>query len=85
MTDYEWFNEPVEHFGKRQWMYNIVCRILRGRNRRLSYKELYLLLYGLNKNALGEEESKKRAMAKIIETYKREHNNNPPEGYDDGR
>jgi hypothetical protein len=44
----------------------------------MSYKELYLFLYGLNKSALGEELAKKKSMTRVLKIYKDLHNNELP-------
>ena len=74
----EWFDEKIEYIEGDKFLYKLVCFCLKGPKKRLSYKELYLLLYGINKRKLGEENAKKRAMERIIEIYKSHHNNNEP-------
>lgn len=74
----EWFEEKIEYIEGDKFLYKLVCFCLKGPKKRLSYKELYLLLYGLNKRKLGEENAKKKAMERIIEIYKSHHENNEP-------
>lgn len=74
----EWFNEKIEYIKDDKFLYKLVCFFLKGPKKRLSYKELYLLLYGLNRQKLGEYNARKKAMGKIIEIYKTHHNNNEP-------
>lgn len=74
----EWFDEKIEYIEGDKFLYNLVCFCLKGPKKRLSYKELYLLLYGLNRRKLGEENAKKKAMERIIEIYKSHHENNEP-------
>lgn len=49
------------------------------RKKKLTYKEYMMLSYGLNRKKLGEHESKKRAINKVLELYKYHHNGEPPE------
>ena len=74
----EWFEEKIEYIEGDKFLYKLVCFCLKGPKKRLSYKELYLLLYGLNRRKLGEENAKKKAMERIIEIYKSHHENNEP-------
>jgi hypothetical protein len=56
------------------------------RKQKLTYEEMYILLYGINRNKkIDEIDAKKVAMLKVIEIYKSLHNNNLPKGvkYDD--
>jgi hypothetical protein len=46
----------------------------------MSYKEMYLFIYGLNRSTLGEEKAKEMAMLRIIQIYKDLHNNKLPNG-----
>jgi hypothetical protein len=74
----EWFDEKIEYIEGDKFLYKLVCFCLKGPKKRLSYKELYLLLYGLNKRKLGEENAKKKTMERILKIYKSHHNNNEP-------
>jgi hypothetical protein len=74
----EWFEEKIEKINDDRFLYKIVCFLLGGPKYRLSYKNLYLILYGLNRGKLGEEKAKKKAMERVIKIYKSHHNNNEP-------
>lgn len=74
----EWFNEKIEKINDDKFLYKIICFFLGGPKHRLSYKELYLLLFGINRRKLGDEKAKIKAMERIIEIYKSHHNNNTP-------
>ena len=74
----EWFDEKIEYLNGDRFLYKLVCFFLGGPKRRLSYKELYILLYYINKKKLGEENAKKRAMNKILKVYSHFHNNELP-------
>lgn len=74
----EWFEEKIEYIEGDKFLYKFVCFCLKGPKKRLSYKELYLLLYGLNRRHLGEKNAKTRAIERIVEIYKFHHDNNEP-------
>ena len=74
----EWFDEKIDKINDDKYLYKIVCFLLGGPKYRLSYKNLYLILYGINKGKLGEEKAKKKAMERVIQIYKSHHNNKTP-------
>lgn len=73
----EWLNDPVEKIKEANWLYRFICFCFM---RKLTYKEVYLILYGLNRNKMGEEKSKKLAMLRILQIYKDLHNGDLPKG-----
>ena len=75
--DLKWFNETVERVKGSNWMYRFICFCLC--RKRLTYKQLFLILYGLNKRRLGEKNSERLAIARILDIYKDLHNNELPE------
>lgn len=77
----EWLDERIPHIERSgNWFYSFVCFCLGRRKEKMSYKELYMLLSRLNEKALGEEESKKAALIRILDIYKYLHDGNLPEG-----
>lgn len=67
-TDFKWLDEKVEKTPQANWLYRIICFLFF--RHRMTYKDLYLVLRGLNEKELGVEETDKRAFKKIIEIYK---------------
>lgn len=61
-----WFDDKIASIPKNNWLYKMACIFLC--KKKLSYKEMYLILQRLNKH-LGENESKKIAMTEIINIY----------------
>lgn len=74
----EWFNEKIEYLEGDKFLYRLVCFFIGGPKKRLSYKELYILLYYINKPKLGEKKSKRLSMNKILKIYSYFHNNKIP-------
>ena len=72
----EWFNEKIETMDDDRFIYKVICFLLGGPKRRLSYKELFMILYGVNKRKLGEKKAKEEAMNRILTIYKNNHKNN---------
>lgn len=61
-----WLDEKINSLPKNNWLYKLVCIFLC--KKKLSYKEMYLILQRLNKH-LGEEEAKRMSMLEIINIY----------------
>ena len=76
----EWFEEKVPYLKSGNWLYKVICLLLFAPKKKLSYKELYLILVELNRKALGEKESKKTALIRILDIYKDLHEGKEPEG-----
>ena len=71
----EWLNEKINAIPHNNGLYKFVCFFLG--KKKLSYKEMYLILYNINKNKLGEDSSKERCMKEIINLYKFNNNKIP--------
>lgn len=78
--DEKWLNEKIPFLKKSNWLYKFVCVCMGKSNKKLSYKEMYLLLYGLNRSKVGEKKAKEKAMYKILDIYKFHHSNQLPTG-----
>lgn len=79
-----WFDEKIDKIKGDRFLYKLICFLIGGPKYRMSYKEMYLLLYGLNRKSLGEKEAKKKSMNRILEIYKTLHNNNLPKNINYG-
>ena len=76
----DWMDEKIPRIPWENWLYNIVCFLLFKRKTKLSYKEYMMLLYGLNKRKLGEDEARQFSITQALEVYKVLHEGNlPPE------
>lgn len=73
-----WMDEIVPSLERGNWLYKFICFFLGKRRSKMSYKEIYALIYELNKNNLGEEEAKKAAIIRVVELYKHHHNGEEP-------
>lgn len=78
--DSAWLDEKIPYLKDGDKLYRIVCFCLGKRKKKMSYKEMYLFLYGLNKGKLGEKPAKEKALFRILEIYKSHHDNNLPKG-----
>lgn len=80
-NDISWVREEIEHYPSPNWIYKVVCFMLR--KKKLTYQEMFMLIYGMNKR-LGEKKAKEYAMQKIIWIYEM-NNNKLPEGVEHER
>ena len=72
-----WFSEKIERLKRTNWLYRAICFFLM--KRRLTYRDMFLLLYGINKRHLGEKRAKTKALERVLLIYK-ENNGHYPEG-----
>jgi len=79
MMDLNWMNERLPSLERGSWIYNAVCFLIGRRKKKLTYKEYMMVLYGLNRDALGEHKARERAINKVLELYKYHHNGELPE------
>lgn len=75
MEELKWLNEKIEKLEKNNGLYKFACFVI---GRKLSYKEMYMVLEKINRKNLGER-SKVFAMNQIIKIYKFQ-NGKAPEG-----
>ena len=69
--DIAWTTEKVDDVPSKRWLYKAVCFLI-GR-KKLTYQEMFMLLYGINRKMLGDREAKEIASQRIIAIY--EYNN----------
>jgi hypothetical protein len=80
LRDFEWFNESIAKVEYCNWLYNFICFCTGRRKNKFTYKEMFLFIYGLNRNKLGEKKAKEAAMIRLVQIYKYLNNNNLPKG-----
>ena len=69
----EWTDERLPKLPKNNLMYFLFCLFTFRARRKMTYKEMYLLMSEINRKTLGQEESKKLAFRRIMDFY--EYNN----------
>jgi len=80
--DIEWTFDEIEKVPTKQWLYRVICFVLR--KKRLTYQEMFLVLYGIFFKKFGEKRSKELAVERLIAIY--EFNNGVlPEGIEHER
>ena len=72
-----WTRDDINDVPSYKWIYKVACFLIG--KKKMTYQEMFLLFYGLNKKNIGEEQAKKYAIERIIALY--EYNNGKtPEG-----
>ena len=67
MEELEWMNETIERLEKNNGIYKFACFLI---GRKLTYKEMFMLLENINRKKMGEEGSRKFALYQVIKIYK---------------
>lgn len=77
MIDVKWINETIDRLPNHNFIYKIVCFFV---GHKLTYKEMYAMLYELNRKQFGDR-ARELSINKIIEIYRELHDNNQPKGF----
>lgn len=75
--DLRWMDEPAIGIGAPGWLKFMVRLFVARRRKDITYKEYFLILYGLNRGKLGDRPAKERAMRKVMEIYYKNHKKYP--------
>ena len=82
MESIEWLEEPIKYLKRGNGLYKFLCFCIGRRRKKLSYKEMYMVLVELNRKSLGDEKAKKSALNRILQIYK-DINNKLPNGIEE--
>ena len=75
--DVAWTTETVDKLPAGRWLYRLLCFFLR--KKKLTYQDMFLIVFGLQKRKVGEKKAKEIAIQSMIGLY--EYNNEKlPEG-----
>ena len=77
LPDVKWFADTVENVPHGKTFFRICCRFLAGMGKKLTYKQLFMVLYGINKPRIGDEKERWYAINQILKTYKFNNNKLP--------
>jgi hypothetical protein len=73
----EWANEHIKKLPRNNFMYFLFCLITFRPRKKMTYKEMYLIMVEINRKVLGEEKAKKLAFQRIIDFYEYNNGNRP--------
>ena len=68
-----WAEGPLKKLPRNNFMYFLFCLFTFRPRKKMTYKEMYLLMSEVNRKTLGQEESNKLAFKRIMDFY--EYNN----------
>ena len=69
----EWTNERLKKLPKNNFMYFLFCLITFRPIKKMTYKEMYLIISEVNRKALGQKKANQLAFQRIMDFY--EYNN----------
>lgn len=76
-VDLSWADERLKKLPKNNFMYFLFCLFTFRPFKKMTYKEMYLIMTEVNRKVLGEEKSKRLAFRKIIDFYEFNNGNRP--------
>jgi hypothetical protein len=71
----EWTDEKIDKVPYKNWLYKLFCLLTF--RKRMSYKEMYLILVEINRKIDGEEKSKQAAFKRIMDIYEFNNGHRP--------
>ena len=71
--DFTWTDEPLKKLPKNNFMYFLFCLFTFRLKKKMTYKEMYLIVSEVNRKTLGQENANKLAFQRIMDFY--EYNN----------
>ncbi len=73
----KWMEEKVTKINGHKFFYHFVCFCLFRLRRKITYKDLFILYYGIHRSKMGEDNAKKKALQTILKIYKENNGNYP--------
>ena len=66
---FTWADEPLKKLPRNNFMYFLFCLFTFRPRKKMTYKEMYLVMVEVNRKSLGEEQAKKLAFKRITDFY----------------
>ena len=73
----EWINEKVEKIPHYNWFYKLICFLMGKKKKKFSYLDLFLVIYGIHRDKIGEKEAKEVSLNTAIKIYEFNNNRKP--------
>jgi len=74
---FAWADEPLKKLPRNNFMYFLFCLFTFRPRKKMTYKEMYLIIAEVNRKTLGEEKANKLAFQRIIDFYEYNHGHLP--------
>lgn len=78
----EWLNEKIHEIKNHKFLYFFMRLCLFKLIRKLTYKDLYLIFYGIEKKKIGEKIAKKKALSRVLKVYMDNNDGKLPKVYE---
>lgn len=75
--NFDWTNERLEKLPKNNFVYFLLCLFTFRPKKKMTYKEMYLIISEVNRKTLGQEKANKLAFQRIMDFYEYNHGNRP--------
>jgi hypothetical protein len=66
---FAWTNEPLKKLPRNNFFYFLFCLLTFRPRKKMTYKEMYLIISEINRKTLGKREAEKLAFQRIIDFY----------------
>lgn len=73
----KWMDEKVTKIDGHNFLYHFICFFMFRLRRKITYKDLFLLFYGLHRNKIGEDNAKKKSLQTVLKIYKENNGDYP--------
>ena len=77
-----WLDEKIKEIKNHKIFYFFIRIFLFKLKRKLTYKELFLIFYGIERKKFGEEKAKEKAFHRILKVYMDNNDGKLPKGYE---
>lgn len=74
---FEWADEQLKRLPRNNFIYFLFCLLTFRLRRKMTYKEMYLIISEINRKTLGQEKANKLAFQRIMDFYEYNNGNRP--------
>lgn len=75
--DFGWADEPLKKLPKNNFMYFLFCLFTFRLRKKMTYKEMYLIMSEINRKTLGKKKSDELAFRRIMDFYEFNNGHRP--------
>ena len=74
---FEWADEKLERLPRNNFMYFLFCLVTFRLRRKMTYKEMYMIIEEVNRKKLGEAKASRLAFQRIMDFYEFNNGHRP--------
>lgn len=75
--NFTWADESIKRLPRNNFMYFLMCLFTFRPRKKMTYKEMYLIMAEVNRKVLGKEMADNVAFKRITEFYEHNHGHKP--------